>query len=335
MAGIFPADIIILTAVELFIEDMRKNPFLIEHMLQDLVASPYLRKKYGQKQIDACREWFMSNQIDIYMRPRDDKDRLPCVTITLGGSQEKLEMKHMGDLSPFKKILYPNEIGKPIPYVVKPFEPTSYDPQTGLIDIPETIDLIGVASNMILVNPANGEGYIITGVGPNTISIGPNQTIVGTQFGIVPHYQYYEARIERSYFDESYNIGCHAHGDPQTVLWLWAIVKYALLRYRESLFEANGLAQSYISSGPPDANETFTTPGGEKAFTRVITLTGQVENTWIKEPHRFIETVVLKEDLECDNYVGGIKIMSNLNPPAFINPKTETWTTVEDPEDND
>jgi hypothetical protein len=332
MPGIFPSDAIILTAVELMIEDMRKNPWLISHMLEDLTASSYLSKKYGQKQVDACKEWLANNQIDIYMRPRDDRDRLPCITITLNSSKEKLDMKHMADRSTFKRVLYPNEIGKPIPYVIKPFEPTNYDSSTGLIDIPTSIDLSGVVAKMILVNPSNGEGFIIEGVVPGGILIGPNQNIVGTQFGIVPQFQYYEARIEHSFFEESYDIACHAHGDVQTVLWLWSITKYALLRYRESLFEANGFAESYVTSGPPDLNADWTTDGGEKAYTRAISITGQVENTWIKAPHRIIETVVMKENVDCDSYIGGIRIISNLNPPGFMDLKTETWSTIEDEE---
>src|SRR5574338_219491 len=94
--GIFQGDLIIKTAIELGMEDMRKNPWLIDHMLGDVVSNQYLRDKYGQKQI---------------------------------------EMKHMGDLSTETTVLMPNTIGKPIPYIVKPFTPKSYDHNTGEVGI--------------------------------------------------------------------------------------------------------------------------------------------------------------------------------------------------------
>lgn len=338
MPGIFQGDIIIKTAIDLSIEDMRKNPWLIDHMLEDLKISPYLNEKYGQKQIDACKEWFMNNQVDVYMRPRDDKDRLPCVTIEMEPSSEKMEMKHMGDLSPFKTILLPNQINKPIPYVIKPFVPTGYDENTGTIEVDETVDLSLVSAGMVLVNPANGNGFVIQEVIPGGLIIEANLAIDASQFGIVPQFQYYVARLERTFFNESYNIGCHAHGDVQTLLWLWSIVKYSILRYRQSLLEANGFTESIISSGSPDLNYDWTTDGGEKAYTRTITLTGQVENTWIKAPHRIIENVNLKSKTRKDcetTFSGGIKIISNFNTPDFIDQSQQLWTTIEDSSDDE
>jgi hypothetical protein len=341
MSGIFQGDIFIKLAIELGMEDMRKNPWLIEHMLSDLKNINYAADKYGQKNIDACKEWFRNNQIDVYLRGRDDKDRLPCVTIQLGPSNEKPDMKLMADQSTEKTILLPNKIGKPIPYIIKPFVPTGYDPTTGEISLDPSIDVSGVAVGMILVNPANGKGYKILDVVLATpgsgILIEPGLEIEATQFGIVPQFPYYEARIEHTFFDESYSIGCHAHGDPQNLLFLWSIVLYSILRYRESLLEANGYAESSISSAGPDFDESFTTPGGEKAWARYMNLTGQVENSWIKSPRRFIEVAALKKKVG-NGYIGGISIISNTDPIIVDKSQVNWYTdTVEeaDPKSND
>lgn len=334
MSGIFQGDIIIRTVIELGIEDLRKNTWLIDHMLSDLVNISYFTDKYGQKQVDACKEWLTNNQIDVYMRGRDDKDKLPCVTIQMGPSNEKQDMKHMADQSTEKVALLPNKIGKPIPYVVKPFVPTGYDDVTGEVSVDDSVDLSGVSAGMILVNPDNGKGYVILDITSSGILIEPGMEIVATQFGIVPQFQYYEARVEHSFFDESYIIGCHAHGDPQNMLFLWSIVKYSILRYRESLLEANGFTESSISSGAPDTDEAFTTDGGEKAWARYINLNGQVENSWIKSPRRFIESVNLRNNTPVGpnanaskGYTGGILILSNLDTPPTIDQSNENWIT--------
>lgn len=335
MPGIFQGDIIIKTAIELGIEDMRKNPWLIQHMLDDLACSPYLKEKYGQKQIDACKEWFANNQIDVYMRPRDDKDRTPFVSITMGPSSEKPEMKTEGDLSPYKQILFPNTINKPIPYVVKPFIPTDYDDATGALGVPNTVDLSLVVPKMILVNPANGTGYVILYISAGKIFIGPNQFVDASELGVIPQFQFYEARVEHSFFEETYSIECHASGDMQTVMWLWSIVLTSLLRYRQGLLEANGFAESIVRSGPPGLNSEWSTEGGEKFYSRNIELSGQVQNTWLKAPHRLIENISLKEPVGCDGYLGGIKILSNLDSPPFIDQTQELWRTVEDDDSDD
>ena len=312
--------------VDLGLDEMRKNTWLLDHVFDSLKALPYISDKYGQKQIDAAKEWFLNNKINVYMRPRNDKDELPCVSITPGPTPEIPEMKHMADLSVFKKILLPLEIGKPIPFVVKPFTPTSYasgevgiDPSTPGFDI--------IVPGMVLVNPANGTGYVIQGTSDGIIEIEPGLSIEATQFAVVPQYAFYEARIEHAFFSDSYTICCQVHGDPQTLMWLHTIVMYAILRYRESLLEGNGFAQSSISSGEIMEDPNYQSDAGELSYLRMINLTGQIENSWIKLPRRFIESAVVKDN-DCGEITSGIKILSNLDAPSIIDPTGEVWTTV-------
>jgi hypothetical protein len=321
MAGIFQGDIFIKAAIENGMDDMRKNPWLIDHMLGDLASNPYTAAKYGQKQIDACKEWFLNNKINVFMRGRDDKDELPCITIEIGSSNEKEPMKSMGDSSSETVVLMPQEIGKPIPFVVKPFD-TSYENSTGHVPVPSGLD--SVAIGMILVDPSTGHGYQIIGMDDEGVFIEEDLELDTTRFAIIPQFQFYKARVEHTFFQETYNVGCHVHGDPQVLLWLESIVLYSILRYRESLLEANGFAESVVSRGNPDLNGNFATEGGETAWSRYITLSGQVENTWIKSPRRVIEKATVK-----DGMTGGITIMSNLD--STFDATQEAWTTINDP----
>lgn len=329
---IFQGDIVIKTAIELGMDDMRKNPWLIDDMLSDLVNIPYLSDKYGQKQIDACKEWFANNKIDIYLVGRSDKDQPPCITIALGSSSEKPDMKAMADQSTETVMLMPNQIGKPVPFVVKPFAVTAFDKSTGLVSVdPSTKNLEAVSAGMILVDPQTGSGFSIIDITPNGILIASGSDLKSTLLGIVPQFQFYSARIEHTFFQEQYKIGCHSHGNPQVLLWLHSIVMYSLLRYRESLLEANGFAESVFSSSDLSDSAFYTGPGGEEAFDRYITISGQVEFTWIKSPRRTIESVVLKDPNPASGtnaslgYTGGIKMISNLETPNFIDQSEEAW----------
>lgn len=331
--AIFQSDLSIKTAIELGLEDIRKNPWLIEDILGDLLTNPYLREKYGENQIESCKEWFRNNQVDVYMDLRKDRDRFPCVTINLGSSQEKDEMKHMADQSTETVVLLPNQINKPIPFVVKPFVHTGYNAATGEVSVPASVDLSNVAQEMILVDPSTGQGYQILDIADGII-IEDGLTITATQFAVVPKNQFYKARVEHTFFQETYTIGCHVHGDPQALLWLHSIVLYSLLRYREGLLEANGFTQSSVSSSDLMSNALYSAPSGEEVWTRVITLTGMVENSWIKSPRRVIESIALREKVS-DGYIGGIKILSNLDVPPTIDPAEESWYTVDGEEDED
>lgn len=305
---------VIKTAIELGMEDMRKNPWLLDDALSDCVENQWLRDKFGQKQIDAFKEWYLNNKVDIYMRDRNDKDSFPCVTISLGSSSEKEDMKSMADQSTESVTLLPQKINKPIPFVVKPFAFTSYDSLSGELVIDSTLKgMSKVSAGMIVVDPDSGKGYVVQDIGPDFIALEPNLTINATRLAIIPKNQFYVARREHTFFQETYSITCHAHGDPQTLLWLWTIVVYTLLRYRESMFEAQGFSQSTVSSSNMDSNGHYTSAGGEQVWSRTITLTGMVENSWIKAPKRVIESVSFGTS-SLDGLTGGIKIISESDP---------------------
>lgn len=329
MSGIWQGDVVIKALLDLGIEEMRRNPWLVQHALSSLKSTEYFSDKYGQKNIDACIEWLTNNKIDVYMRPRNDKDQLPCVTITPGNTPEKPEMKHMADLSVERIILLPLEIGKPIPYVIKPFTPISYDSSTGEIGVPDTVNLLFVSAGMVVVNPSTGDGFVIQDVQEGVIVVEADLNINATQLAVVPQHSYYKARIEHTFFQDSYTISCEAHGDPQTLIWLHTIVLYTILRYRESLLEGNGFAESSVSSSEIMVDEGYGGQGDEQAFIRLIQLTGQVENSWIKAPHRYIENIAIVNREDCE-LSGGIKILSNLDASEIITAEDPNWLTVED-----
>lgn len=337
--GIFQLDLTVKTAIELGIEDMRKNPWLIDHMLGDCLENPYLKDKYGQKQIDACREWFLNNNIEIKMRGINDKDKMPLIAITPGASNEKGEMKHMADQSTETLVLMPAQIGKPIPYIVKPFVPVGYDSQTGIVEVDDSVKgMSGVSAGMILVDPANGQGFVIQDYDDQGIHIEPGIVLDATQLAVVPQYQFYKARVEHTFFQESCDISCYSHGDPQVAMWLHSIALYSILRYRESLLEAQGFTESSVSSSPLLENSNYSGVNGENSYLKSIQLIGQVENTWVKSPRRVIENAFLREktgNASDPGYIGGIKILSNNDSPDFIDKSKETWYTVNSDEDED
>jgi hypothetical protein len=326
---IFAGDVLIKAAVEQGLEDMRKNLWLIGDVLSQFTQEEVLKDKYGQKEIDACKEWFVNNNISVNMKYRIDKDVFPQVSISLGSSNELDDMRSMADQSADVETLMPSQIGKPIPYIIKPFVPAGYDNAEGLVTPPADVSINGVTTGMVLVDPDSGNGYVILGISADSIQVEPNLNIDATRLAVVPQYQFYRARREHSFFRETYNIACHTHGDPAPLLWLHAIVVYILLRYRESLLEGRSFAQSTISSSEMIPNPDMSVVGGENVYSRYITLTGQVENSWLKAPKRVIESVELaSEPTKPAGFSGGIKIISQ-QAPEFLNNEDEPWTTVD------
>jgi len=336
--GFFPSDAVLQTVVRLFLDDMRNNIWLIDHMMEDFVKNPYLKKAYGQKQIDACKEFLLNNQIDVYVGWQSGKIKPPCISIGLGPMPEREGLKFMADKDTEEIVLLPNEIGKPIAYMVKPFVPTGYDETTGELGLPTNIEIDQIAPGMVLVNPTNAIGYTIQSITANSLFIDPGLAIDASKLGILPRYPFYKARVEHTYSTGNYNIICTAHGDPQNAIWLHDITLYGLLRYKESLLEALGLSETVMSSGPLEVNQELGTPGGDTVWDRTISLVGQIENTFIKQPHRLIEVINFKKKIgkgPKSGWTGGIIFLANKTTPAFMMDNDEPWSTVEDDDSED
>jgi hypothetical protein len=307
---IVQSDLLIKTAISHVIEEVRKNPWLVDDILSELTCDPLLSSIYGKKEIDNAKEWLASNKIEILLKYRNDNAPTPYISITLGASTEANEYATMSDSSTETVDLEPSEIQKPIAYVVKPFDIQEYIPESGAIRPPDSVSLLAVADGMFLVDPDTGNAYEIKKSDENFIYLVGNPVINIAKAGVIPKYRHWRARVEQAWFKENYSIGCHVHGDPAPLLWLHSILLYGMLRYRESLFEARGLQISSISSTDlVDRTNSFDNPSGEQVFSRWITLSGVVKNTWIKSPKRIIESLVLGEKGE-DSYISGVKVIS-------------------------
>jgi len=318
---IFQGDLRIKAMLTLGFEDIAKNPWLIDSILADTVSDEYMRRFYGT-QIASCKQWIANNRINIVLSDRDDKLEFPAIEIELGTSNEKSELKHMGDLSYQSVRLMPNNINKPISFVLNPTA-GSYNPSSGVFTFSTPVDLNNVSPKMILVNPSNGNGYIIQSVTmANQVNLLTGLSIPTANYGIIPEYQFYEAKIGHSFFQEPYRIVCSGL-DQQTLLWLHSIAVYSLLRYRQVLLEKAGYAESLISSSKmypnPDRSDSAQT-----IWSRDITLTGQIENRWIMEPHRILENVAIGNG---NGLEGGVKIISNITD-TFEDLSTVNWSTL-------
>lgn len=327
ITGIFPGDLIIKTAIELSIGDLRKDPWVIEDMFRSLIENPYLAKKYGMKEIERAKEFLLNNNIPIYLRHRVDKQDFPCITISVGSSQEDRSLATLGDLTPYVEEYSATDIGTPIKYIVPPFEPVTYDASTGIVEVPKNIESYKyINAGMVAIDPETGNGYIIEGkAGTNGFKIIQNAPL-SQKIGVIPQYQIYRARRERATSQETYNIGCHVQGDPSTLIFLHSLVKYALYRYRESLLEAVNFQLSNISSTDLIRNEGFQV---ENVYSRWVTLTGQCEESWVKTPFRIIEALDIVDNTN-DILPQGIKILSNTEPPSAS--AEDLWVPIKDDE---
>lgn len=291
--GVFQGDVFFRRIIELTLDDIRDNEWLLDDILSDFVTDPMLSMVYGRGEIDNAKKWFRDNEVSIMLPHRMDMEKMPCITISIGSNAEDKSLSRLGDLTPYIDTYSSSEVGRPINYIEQPFEFISYDQATGFIETPESVDLVQLRQGMVVVDPNNGNGYVISKIVANGIHIAPGINLNTNEVGIIPEYVIYKARREMATFQERVTLGCHVHGDPNALLWLYSIMMYGLLRYREGALESRNFQLSNIETSDMIRNGAWENIG-ENVYSRFITITGQVENTWIKAPKRIIESVNLR-----------------------------------------
>lgn len=327
--GIVQSDLLVRVAIIHTLEEIKKNPWLIEDIFSDLLEDPLLKDVYGAKEIANAKEWFINNKIEVYLKYRMDNIQTPCISISLGSSSEDESQSTLADQSIFVEEFDSEDIDKPIPYILKPTGKLVYNKTTGILEFPNSVNLLEVSPGMLILDPKTGNAYVIEGkAGINGLKIKDNPALKTSNYGIIPQYRVWKARRERAGFRETYSIGCHVHGDTAPLLWLHSVVLYGLLRYRESLFEARGLQISSLKSTDFVQRAPFSEEGGENIYSRYIILDGLVENSWIKTPRRVIESAILIDKTN-EAYSSGIKILSNLDTDiAETDPENDDlWLT--------
>lgn len=331
--ALFQGDVIIKLAIELAVEDLKKDPWLIDDIFSDFVDNPMLRQKYGQKEINRAKEWILNNKINFYMKYRVDNMDFPAVSISMGNSNEDKSLATLADQSVCVEELDPCEISRPITYIVKPFNIVSYDKDTGIIEAPEGTEGINLISQgMLAIDPETGNGYIINDkAGTNGFKIAEGSNLDVSKIAVVPRYQAYRARRERIISQETYNIGCHAHGDPANLLFLFNLVKYALLRYREGLLESNNFQLGTLQCTDMIKNDAF---GSDNVYSRFIMLSGQAEEDWLKSPFRIWEAVELVENGDAMDPGVGIKVCANEDTiDGSVEDQNDLWETIDNDEE--
>jgi len=278
LLGVHQSDVLIRSALILGMADIRKNPFLLDHIFGSLPNDLITNKEYGKKQVDAAKKWFLNTNIPVFMNTRLDEAKFPCITIALLESNE--------DANTFGDIHYKpyQELDGTTPDVwavlAGPFTPTSYDYVTGEMVLPDSVVAAVTLSTKMVIVDASGTTHAIedaSDIDTITLAAGTVANFAGSTIRIARPPKL--IAIESVLFKETYAVGCHTQGESVHLTWLHSIITFILLRYREELLEARGFERSVLSSGDFSRNEMTE---NELTYVRFIKIAGYVRTYWPK-----------------------------------------------------
>lgn len=272
ITGIFQSDIVIKSAIiggMDYLRDLARDQWVLDYVWQGLLKNPLTAKIYGQAEIDQLKQWFLSTEVDVFMTPNMNEFKVPSISITLVDSSE-IEAT-IGDVFGAE----PREnIPSPISSNLSVTFNGTYNATTGVVVVPDSVDMTPFYPGMYLVNN-NGASYQILQVDDGSVTIAagltPNLQNLTLQTSQDPAWV---VDVTSSKFRETFRIGVFASTAAQ-LLYLHSIVLCILFRYRQSLLTNYGMDRMSISSSSFDKMGDL---GSELGFSRFITLSAVTES---------------------------------------------------------
>jgi hypothetical protein len=303
--GVFQSDVIIRSAVVEGINDLRRNPWLLNYVFASLAKDNLTVDEYGYNEIERAKEWFQRTNVSVVWNVGTNDPKFPCISIALMSSQEVESEGTLSDThyQPFED----NNWDWPV--LVGPTTPTAYVYTTGLMTIDPAALAVVLAPGMVVVTKAGRQYPILEVVETNSFTI-----TAGTvdDFGgmvIKTANPAYITELESAVFREVYTLGSHCDSEPVHLTYLHSILVFILRRYAQSLLEARGYERSTINSTDFKV-EGDTAP--EFLYSRYIQITGSVRQSWPK-------TVTMK----------GLSVVTAVRELDVAEPPTGTIDEVE------
>lgn len=279
--AIIPTDILVKTALEAGLNDLRKNNFILDDVIAGLATDMLSKTEYGYKEIHAYKQWFLSNKIPVYLDFRVDSPEMPCITITSSPRAEMIPRTSLGDSLGGPEDISTEKVSINPIKVYENFTPSEYDKTNGVITFPSGITTEYAVVGQFLVSSRTGKAYqILEIIGNTQFRIKANVNEDFTDAYVVPPVSVWNLQREITFVQETVYIGVHTQSDPVQNQWLHDTVWYILLRCKEVYFEGRGFELSTMQSDAMYLNPNFKET--DRIFSRNINLSGQIEINFIK-----------------------------------------------------
>lgn len=314
--GIAQSDVLIREALLAGIAELRRQEWLLDYVWAGLSHDPLLKDKYGDQEIARAKDWFRNNEITVVMAENLDDPKVPAIAIRLLESSEAEAT--LGDIhyDPYE------EIEPPTPRtILGPFAPVSYDPATGLIELPGSLSTRNVFDGQFVFD--GKAAYQIIDVGSSFVGIAPGTILDLRSLAILPTKSLVVVSMESLLFRETYRLGLVVRDHPAALHYLYGVTMFCLLRGKEKYLEARGLERTVVRAADFALARDIQAP--EVLYSRFIDVTGFVRNYWPKQISEPLEGVALYDG-------GGVRIPVNAVAPETIMQGigTQGWSTKSD-----
>jgi len=277
MSFILP-DLVIESVLRAGLDNIQANPDLIDDIFGTLESS-YISTKYGTAELARIKAKLV-NDVSVVHSFHEVEAKAPCISIQLMQDGEDVKMATLddfhGDLE--EDITDPGELAAL--EIISDFTPTGYDTTQKIVSVDDSVDLSLVYANLVFEDVDLDE-FVITGGIDNTpgqkqFRINGNTTpnIAGL-CNIKSGLDYTLTEVRGVFSNVQILLGIHSK-EPLFTKYLYILIKYFILSSKKELNERCFITTSYQGS---DFTRNFEY-GADLVYTRFLTITGRVEDSW-------------------------------------------------------
>lgn len=293
--GFIMPELIIESLIRDGLNNVRTNLEIIPDIFAQLTRG-YNTAKYGAAEVAKIQALVTAKDIAVTYSYHDVESRSPCYSIMVG---EDTEDKRRAQLEDFEEDLQ-IDITDPVKLAalikVSNITATAYDPKSGKVSVVDGTDLSQTYNGLIFVDASDIEHPIVNGVdnltGEKGVFIDRNTTFDFSGPCLIKsslNFEQFEVKELTS--DIKLVIGCHSK-DALTTKYMYILLKYFIFSRKFDMIKRGMYLSSYAGSD-------FLRDGayqGDHVFTRFLTVSGKVDDTWRADQVDLIDRVIIIGD---------------------------------------
>lgn len=283
-------DLIIESVIRDGLNNARRDETVIDDVFSDLTCA-YASKKYGEREVTKIKEVIRNKEVSLVHAFNLVNSNLPCISIQLADDREDETRTQMGGYveNVSRMFTTPEQLAALVK--VGAFTPSSYDPLTGRVGVPDWVSLTDVYANLLFVDGAGVKHPILGGIinepGAKQFCIGKQEEVALTAGAQITSSIDFEIFQKRGNAEQTQLIiGIHT-GEALLTKYLYILVKYFILSRRMDIVN-RGLQLSTYTGSDFSRNEEY---GGDVVYTRFLNLSGFVQHQWRSDKVQLIDSV--------------------------------------------